>query len=111
MTDLVTQIKKKFRLAEIVAPYTGGLRPPTVTSYGHYLNGWCPWCQNGVKQPGQPKRFWVNTEAEICNCFHPACASQIPMDVINFYARVRQISNAQAIMDLGLMTCNIRIFR
>lgn len=111
MTDLISQIKSTFKLAEIVAPYTGGLRPPAQTNYGQYLNGWCPFCQNGIHQKGEAKRFWVNTEAEICNCFHPACASQIPMDVINFWARIYQISNDQAIRDLGLMVSGVKVIR
>jgi hypothetical protein len=111
MTDLVTQIKDKFPLASIVAPYTGGLRPPVQTNYGQYLNGWCPWCQNGNKQPDHPKRFWVNTETSTCNCFNPACCSPVPMDVINFWARIHQISNEQAIQDLGLMVSNVQVIR
>lgn len=98
--DLVSQIKEHFNLAAVVAPHTSGLSKPQQTNYGQYFNGWCPWCQNGVKQPGKPKRFYVNVEIGLCNCMHPACASLKPMDVINFYARLWNVTNQEAIKDL-----------
>lgn len=101
MDDRITQVKQHYKLPAIVAPYTGGLRAPQQTHWGNYMNGWCPWCQNGQKQPNEARRFWVNVEAGICNCFHPACAADRPMDVINFWARIKQITNQEAIRDLA----------
>ena len=100
MDDLITQVKQHYRLAEVVAPWTGRLRAPVQTRWGNYYNGWCPFCQGGQGGRGEVRRFWVNTETQICNCFHPACATPLPMDVINFWARVQQISNQAAIVYL-----------
>lgn len=102
MNDRVAQIKQFYKLASIVAPYTGGLRAPVQTNWGNYMNGWCPFCQHGKGNKGDVRRFWVNTTAGLCNCFHPVCAAHKPMDVINFWARVHNISNDQAIRDLFL---------
>jgi len=101
--DKVSQIKEYYNLARVVAPYTGGLRAPLQTNWGNYMNGWCPFCQNGKGVRGDTRRFWVNVTEGLCNCFHPACAAHKPMDVINFWARVHNVSNDQAIRDLYMM--------
>lgn len=109
MTDTVAQIKECFPIARMVAPYTGGLTAPRATAYGQYFNGYCPFCQQGQKQPKQPKRFWVNIDKGICNCFHPACAAPLPMDVINFWARLWGVSNQAALTDLCRMMEALRV--
>lgn len=100
MTDIVQAVKDHFKIGAYVAPYTGGLSRPKQTRYGEYMNGWCPWCQNGQRQRKQSRRFWVNTKTGLCNCMHPGCSNHKPMDVINFHARLWNLTNDQAIHDL-----------
>lgn len=111
MNDLIDQIKQHFSIAAHVAPYTSGLRQPRQTDYGQYLNGWCPWCQNGTKQKNQPRRFWVNTETQTCNCMHPRCMSLKPMDIINFHSRLWNLTNKEAIEDLRLQMIGVTVQR
>lgn len=109
--SLISQLKEHYNIAAVVAPYTNGLRQPQNTTWGEYLNGWCPFCQNGQPQSGKSRRFWVNTEIGLCNCMHPRCSSPKPMDVINFYARIWGISNEQAIQDLALRMTGVKVIR
>lgn len=111
MTDLIDQIKLHFNLAAFVAPYTNGLRRPQQTNYGEYLNGWCPWCQNGKPQRNKARRFWVNIETQKCNCMHPTCKSIKDMDVINFHARLWGLTNKEAIEDLRLQMLGVEVQR
>ncbi len=43
--------------------------------------------------------FWVNTDKQICNCF--SCQFPKPLDVIDLYAKLYGMTNAQAIRALG----------
>ena len=97
MPTLIEQIRAAYPIAPFVAPYTGGLKP----SGTGWLIGRCPFHQ----QPDDKHRqFWVNPEKGICGCFVPRCQAQQPggqpMDVINFYARLKGITNQQAIRQL-----------
>jgi len=96
----ISQLKEFYNIAAVVAPYTNGLMQHIGTSYKNYLNGWCPFCQNGHPQKNKARRFWVNVTTQTCNCMSPKCRSDIPMDVINFHARIHGITNAEAIRDL-----------
>ena len=96
---LVEQIRAKFPIAQFVAPYTNGLRQSQRN--GLWFVGRCPFHQPASDPPTKLK-FWVNTTNQLCGCFVPRCAAHgPPMDVINFYANVKEITNAQAIKELG----------
>lgn len=43
--------------------------------------------------------FWIDTEKQLCGCYS-GCTAR-PMDVINLYARMRGISNNEAIKELA----------
>lgn len=43
--------------------------------------------------------FWIDAEKQICGCF--AGCTEKPMDVIDLHARLRGITNRQAIRELG----------
>jgi DNA primase len=93
----VDQIKAALPLAPFVAPYTGGLKK---SGQGWYI-GRCPFHQPPDDPPNK-RRFWVNPDKGICGCFVPRCqAGRPPMDVINFYARLQNISNGRAVEELA----------
>lgn len=98
-SDLVQQIRTRFPIAPFVAPYTHGLKQSKQN--GPWFVGRCPFHQPADDPPTKLK-FWVNTTRQVCGCFVPRCvAHQPPMDVINFYAAVKQITNYEAIKLLG----------
>ena len=43
--------------------------------------------------------FWVDTEKQLCGCFSGCTAK--PLDVVNLYARLNNLSNQEAIRQLG----------
>ena len=43
--------------------------------------------------------FWVDTERQLCGCFSGCTAK--PLDVVNLYARLNNLSNQEAIRQLG----------
>jgi len=43
--------------------------------------------------------FWVDTERQLCGCFSGCTAK--PLDVVNLFARINNISNQEAIRRLG----------
>lgn len=94
--NLITRIRAAFPIAAFVAPYTGGLKP---TKPGWYI-GRCPFHQSPSDAPNK-RKFWVNAEKGICGCFVPRCQDRPPMDVINFYARLKGVSNQEAIRELA----------
>lgn len=95
----VEQIKAAFDIAKFVVPYTNGLKQ---TRPGWYV-GRCPFHQKDADRPNK-RKFWVSSEKQICGCFVSRCpASEKPMDIINFWARHRQISNSEAIEELYKM--------
>ena len=94
--DKIGKIKAGINFAAYIARYTNGLKPSG--GGGRYYVGRCPFHQAGKKYY-RPK-FWVDTEKGICNCFNPRCRSERPMDIINFYARINNTSNKQAIAEL-----------
>jgi len=96
MSDRIVKLKKEINICTVVAPHTGGLRP----SRKPFMRGYCPWCQpHGRTGRKSNYRFWVNTEKGICNCHK--CKFPLPMDVFNFYARLYNISNLDAIEELS----------
>lgn len=90
----VDAIKSKIKIAPFVAQHTRGLKP---MRNRRFMVGFCPFHQ----APGAKlRKFWVNVDDGLCNCFVPRCAADKPMDVINFYARVKGIPLHQAIEEL-----------
>lgn len=100
--SLVEQIKAKLPIAPFVAQYTKGLKPSS--NHGGWYIGHCPFHQSPTDPPGK-RKFWVNTEKGLCGCFVPRCQAQapggLPMDVVNFYARLKKLDNARAIAELA----------
>jgi DNA primase len=101
--SLVDQIRAKLELASFVAPYTNGLKP----SGDGWFTGRCPFHQS-ESDPPDKRKFWVDARPgrQLCGCFVPRCQAQAPgggkpMDIINFYARLKHVSNNQAIRDLA----------
>ena len=97
MTNRITKIRAAFPIAKFVAPYTGGLK----SSGNGFFIGRCPFHQS-PNDPPKKCKFWVNPGKGICGCFVPRCQdNRPPMDVINFYARLKNLSNRAAIRELS----------
>jgi DNA primase len=98
--SLVAEIRQKLPIAPFVAAYTGDLKP---TGQNFFI-GRCPFHQT-ERELSRKTKFWVNSAKGICGCFVPTCQAQTPggkpMDVVNFYARLKAISNSQAIAELA----------
>jgi hypothetical protein len=104
--NLVDQIRDRLDIAQFVALYTGGLKS---TGDGWFI-GRCPFHQSD-RDPPNKRKFWVDARPgrQLCGCLVPDCQAQAPgggkpMDVINFYARLKEISNSQAIAELARLT-------
>ena len=97
--NYIQQIKQRHPITATVAQHCGGLR-----NSGHgYLKGYCPFCQPGGR--GSKYNFWVYPPKQICGCHKDSCKDAQPggrgyMDVVNFHARLRGISNLDAIGEL-----------
>jgi DNA primase len=103
MPSPIALIKKSFPLANFVAPHTGGLKK----SGRHFFIGHCPFHKSN-----NPKKlkFWVDTLHNRCGCFVPGCPAfanrkEDPqakaLDIIEFYALLRGLSNQEAIQELS----------
>lgn len=103
MTNLVQQIKKRLTILDVVKGHVLYLKPTKP-------DGWyvarCPFHQP-ESDPRGKRKFWIDARPGrgLCSCFVPKCAALNPgfkpMDAINFYARMHQISNRQAIFELA----------
>lgn len=114
LTELAEQVKAAHRIAPYVAPHTGGLR----SSGPGFFVGRCPFHEADEKKPkSQQLKFWINANGGTCGCFVPGCPAYCnasedpttrPLDVINFYALLHNVSNEEAITEmakeLGLTT-------
>lgn len=66
-----------------------------------WLLDYCPFHDD--RRPGGTPSMWINTTKQICGCYSPRCEASVkPMDVINFYARLHSMTNAEAIRMLAL---------
>jgi bifunctional DNA primase/polymerase-like protein len=65
-----------------------------------WLIDYCPFHDD--RRPGGTPSMWINTARQICGCYSPRCVVTKPMDVINFYARLHSVTNADAIRMLAL---------
>lgn len=91
--NVIQQIKRAHPIAPHVARYTGGLRP---SGGNEWFIGRCPFHQPATDPPNK-RKFWVNIKKGVCGCFVPRCEAHQPMDIINFEALRRGISNKEAI--------------
>lgn len=82
---VVNEIKTRFRIE--------GLLPGSVKTGEHYYLARCPFHDD------HNPSFWVDTEQQICGC-HAGCTDK-PLDVINLYARMHDITNHEAILALA----------
>lgn len=106
----VQAIKQKYPLARLAREEVTNLK--ATKPDGWYL-GYCPFCQGataGTDSKGKRRnpselKFWIDTRKGFCSCFRPKCRAQNPggrpMDVINFYARLHNLTNRQAIFELA----------
>lgn len=95
MNNIIRQIKERHPIQRFVAPHTRGLKNSD-GGKGEWFIGYCPFHTHGYKRPN----FWVNIKTQTCNCFIPGCKAETPMDVINFYARLHNLTNLDAIGEL-----------
>jgi DNA primase len=84
-TDVVDQIKEYYRLEDFF--------PQRSPSGGDFWMTRCPFHDD--KNPS----FWLNLEEQICDC-HAGCMDK-PMDVINLYAALNDLTNREAILMLA----------
>lgn len=81
----LSEIKKRHRIEDFLAEitYTGDQWGLTK----------CPFHED------ENPSFWVDTGRQLCGCFS-GCTAR-PLDVVNLYARLNNISNSDAIHELG----------
>ena len=93
MSTLILQIRERLPLAPFVAQYSGGVKQ---SGRGWFVAVTCPFCTGH-------KKLWIDGRPgrQVCNCFKPTCAAFRPMDVINFYARLKGLDNRRAIEELA----------
>jgi len=99
MTDKITEIKRVVSCVKILQNHVNIKRSGPDFYVCH-----CPFCQTGAPAKAKP-RMWINTRLDVCNCFTPECAAARPMDVINLYARLENLSNSDAIRALYELVC------
>lgn len=102
---LIQDIKSKLPIAPFVSPYTGGLK----SSSRYFFLGYCPFHQK-TNDPQSKRKFWVDSQHNICGCFVPRCPaycnkhddpSSKPLDIINFYSLLRDITLREAVIELA----------
>lgn len=107
MSTLIEEIKKRIPLMTMVQDHVLYLKPTKPT--GWYI-GRCPFHQAAIPDkldPGFKRKFWIDARPnrQVCSCFVPDCAANNPghkpMDVINFYARLHNLTNRAAIFELA----------
>jgi len=105
MSTLVQEIKKRMTILEVCK--SDVLHLKATRPAGWYV-GRCPFHQPDSDPPSK-RKFWIDARPgrQICSCFVPRCRTGNPggrpMDVINYYARLHQISNRAAIFELADM--------
>lgn len=100
MRDSIVKTKNEINLFSLVAPYTGGLEK---SGDKGFMKGYCPFCQ--PEQHAKYKRnfrFWINPNGTVCGCHKcTAKGQEKPWDCFNFWAKIRGISNLDAIQELS----------
>jgi hypothetical protein len=84
--DLITTIKRRVRIESL---FTGVQRS---SADGRYLKAWCPF--HNDKRSGGTMSFWIDTARQLCGC--QRCGMK-PMDAINLYARMHNVSDSAAV--------------
>lgn len=84
--DLVGSIKEKIGIL-------GFFQDAVKTGPGWYIAR-CPFHDD------HNPSFWIDANRGLCGCYS-GCNSNKPMDIINFYSRLRGLSNSDAIAELG----------
>jgi hypothetical protein len=84
-SDLIQQIRQRHKLQDY-------LQNITLTGHGWFM-GSCPF--HADKNPS----FWIDDKRQIGNC--QKCVFPKPLDVINLYAKIHQVSDQQAITILA----------
>jgi len=82
---VVQEIKARFRIEALL--------PGSLKTGEHYYLARCPFHDD------HNPSFWVDTEQQICGCY-AGCTGK-PLDVINLYARMYDITNHEAILALA----------
>jgi len=99
MSDKILAIKRSITCVRILQNYVNLKKSGSDFFLCH-----CPFCQTDTPARAKPK-FWIHARKDVCNCFRPKCAAPKPMDVINLYARLENITNADAIRALYALVC------
>ncbi len=103
MSTLVAEIKKELTILDVAQDHVLNLKP--TRPQGWHI-GRCPFHQP-ESDPKSKRKFWLDARPgrQICSCFVPRCAADNPggrsMDVINFYARLHNLTNRMAILELA----------
>lgn len=84
--DAVDQIKRRLRIEDLFTEQFS-------QTGDHHLLVRCP-----LHDDHNPS-MWVDTKQQICGCY-AGCTSK-PLDVINLYARIHDLSNGEAIRELA----------
>lgn len=102
---IIEHLKTQLPIAPFVAPFTHGLK----ATGPYFFIGHCPFHQ-APDDPPHKRKFWVNTRFNICGCFNPRCSAYAntqedptrkPLDIINFWSLLRDITIEQAIAELA----------
>ena len=92
-SGLIDAIKDSLSMVAYLDGITN-LRPSS--SDGVWLLANCP-----LHDDRNPS-MWVNRDLNLCRCFKPGCpGNEHPMDVINLWSYLRQVSNERAIQELA----------
>lgn len=92
---MIQKIKEFHRLEPFAAKACGGLIP---SNKKPWLVGYCPKCQTDRQKQ---RKFWVDTDLQICNCFKCGNPSK-PMDIINLYCWLHDVDTLLAITELTI---------
>lgn len=107
MSSLIDEIKQQIPLMTVVEDHVLFLK--ATRPAGWYI-GRCPFHQAAIPDKSDPRtkrKFWIDARPGrgVCSCFVPHCAANNPghkpMDVINFYARLHDLTNRAAIFELA----------
>jgi hypothetical protein len=84
----IAQIKSRHKIEDFI--------PLSMRSGANYYVAKCPF------HADQHDSMWVDTNKQICGCY-AGCSGQTPWDIINLFARLRNVSNNEAIEILSKM--------
>lgn len=88
--DLISRVKQSVRIENM---FSSALKS---SPDGRWLKDWCRF--HNDERPGGTMSFWIDTVRQICGC--AVCLFK-PMDVLNLYARMHNISDSDAVTALA----------